>query len=178
MARWKLATPHYLNVTELIEWEYQEVDRKTNRPVRRKFAVPRYLNPLDPSDWTNRWGGGDSADGEVIVCLPGQGHSTDIEFLGDPTPDMIPVDDEAKALSASFEATWRYKPDTALPGDYSQSLVDAFQSEMAEVTSKPVEIPGLVDLVAAIASQTKQQGELIAHLASTSPASGQSPLRR
>lgn len=165
MARWKLATPHYLNVVERNVWEYQEVDRNTGRPVRRHFVVPRYLDPKDPTDWTNVWGSKDNSDGEVVVCLPGKGVDRDIEFLGDPTPDMIPVDDEAKEISASFEDVWQFRPETDMPGDFSQSIVDKFQSQMAEASSKPVEIPGLSDLVAVIAAQTKQQGELIASLA-------------
>ena len=44
MARWKLMTPHYLNV-DGEEWEYQETDRQTGRPRGTKFRVPRLLDP-------------------------------------------------------------------------------------------------------------------------------------
>ena len=55
MARWKLMTPHYLNV-EGEEWEYQETNRTTGRPQRTKFPVPRLLDIRDPQCWTNQWG--------------------------------------------------------------------------------------------------------------------------
>jgi hypothetical protein len=150
MARWKLMTPHYLNVPNE-EWEYVENDRKTGRPKRHKFSVPRYLDPKDPSCWTKTWGAKGDEDGEIIVCFEGKGESDDITFFGNPTPDMSPVDDEAREISAKFEELWRFKPENSA-GEYSQSLVDKFQSELAEAQSKPqtVEVAGLADLVAQI----------------------------
>ncbi len=161
MARWKLANAHYLNTIEPNEWEYKEMDRKTGREKRMRIIVPRLLNPQDPSDWNNRWGQKDSEEGEVIVCLEGKGEDRDYAFKGDPTPDMIPIDDEAKEISASFETQWKYKPDSMMPGDYSQSLVDKFHTEMASVAAKPVEIPGMVDLIQAIAKQSEVIGEVL-----------------
>ncbi len=156
MARWKLMTAHYLNVAGE-EWEYKEQDRKTKREVRRRIAVPKHLDPLDPTAWNNRWGQGDNEEGEVIVAHADGAHEDrDHIFIGDPTPDMVPLDDEARALSASFAERWRYKPETS-ERSYSQSLVDQFQSEMAESRTKPVEIPGMSDLVAAIGALVKVQ---------------------
>jgi hypothetical protein len=157
MARWKLMTPHYLNVPGE-EWEYTENDRQTGRPKRIKYQVPRLLDIRDPSNWTNRWGNKDNEDGEIIVCWQGKGESSDIVFVGDPTPDMVPVDDEAREISATFEARWKTKPES-MAGDFSQSLVDKFQIEMAEAQAKPVEVPGLAELTAAIGSlvQTNQK---------------------
>ena len=165
MARWKLMNAHYLYTLEPVEWEYSEVDRTSGRPIRKKFHVPRLLDPKDPSDWTTRWGNKDNSEGEIIVCFPDKGERGDIAFRGDPTPDMVPVDDEAKEISASFANHWRYKPDTEL-GGYSQSLVDKFQSEMSEVESKPasVQVEGLADLVAVMASQAKATQDLISSL--------------
>jgi hypothetical protein len=148
MARWKLMNAHYLNVPGE-QWEYMENDRRTGRPIRTKFNVPRLLDPNDPTCWTNRWGSKDNEEGEVIVCLEGQGDTHDIIFTGDPTPDMVPVDDEARAISAKFELRWNSRPEESA-GEYSQSLIDRFQIQMAEVSSKPVEVPGLADLVSAI----------------------------
>ncbi len=158
MARWKLMNPHYLNV-ENEEWEYQEVDRTSGRPIRKKFAVPRLLDPKDPSCWTVRWGRQDDEQGEIIVCWQGKGEDKDIVFFGDPTPDMTPVDDEAEAISASFAEHWRYKPEGT--GDYSQSLVDRFQSEMAEVQTKPAEVAGLSELTQAIGKLVEQNQAMI-----------------
>lgn len=163
MARWKLACPHYLNTNDT-EWEYSEANRSTGRPVRKKFAVPRYLNPNDPADWTSSWGSKDNADGEVIVCWVGKGTDKDIAFEGDPTPDMIPVDDEARDISATFAERWRYKPESS-EISYSQALVDEFQGELADKMAKPVEIPGLQDLVSVISVMTQQNAELIKSVA-------------
>jgi hypothetical protein len=160
MARWKLANAHYVNCQDS-EWEYREVDRTTGRSIRKSFPVPRMLNPLDPADWNYSWGSGSDKDGEIVVCYAGKGESKDYVFTGDPTPDMIPVDDEAKEISASFTERWRYKPETDLPGQYSQSLVDKFQAEMSEIQAKPVQVEGLAELVAAITIGQKQTSELI-----------------
>jgi len=153
MARWKLMTAHYLNVPGE-EWEYSENDRTTGRPKRLKYPVPRLLDPRDPQSWTTRWGNRDNEDGEIIVCFEGKGESTDVTFFGDPTPDMVPVDEEAKAISATFEVRWKTKPE-AMAGDFSQSLVDRFQVEMAEKQAKAAEVPGMADLVAAIGELVK-----------------------
>ena len=163
MARWKLLTAHYLHTVDPTQWEYTETDRKTGRPRRVKFTVPRYLDPREPSDWTNHWGTKDDSDGEVIVCQPGKGAENDIEFLGDPTPDMMPLDDEAKVISAKLEPHWAYKPETA-EGSYSQSLVDKFEESMAAVQSSPkqeVTIAGLDTLIAAIAKQAEATNALL-----------------
>ena len=151
MARWKLACPHYINVPG-IEWEYNET--KNGKVQRKRFAVPRFLDTAEPSDWTHKWGSRDDEEGEIIVCQPDKGAKGDITFLGDPTPDMIPIDDEAKTISKSFETRWSYRPETA-EVDFSQSLVDRFEASMAEITSKPAEVPGMSDLVANLAALTQ-----------------------
>lgn len=150
MARWKLACPHYIN-TPGIEWEYNET--KNGKVNRKRFAVPRFLNTADPGDWTKKWGSKDDEDGEIIVCYAGQGDPSDVVFTGDPTPDMIPIDDDAKALSKTFETRWSYKPETA-EVDFSQSLVNRFEVAMADAQAKPQEIPGMSDLVGALTSLT------------------------
>ena len=97
MARWKLKTPHYLNVPGT-KWEYTENSRTSGRPQRNVYNVPLYLHPEDPNDWNWRY---DRDSGDIIVCYEGKGDSSgkDIVFIGPPTPDMEPLDDEAKAIS-------------------------------------------------------------------------------
>ena len=151
MARWKLACPHYIN-SPGTEWEYNET--KNGKVNRKRFVVPRYLNTSDPGDWPNKWGSKDDEEGEIIVCYEGKGAERDIIFIGDPTPDMIPVDDEAKAISAKFEGRWSYRPETA-EVDFSQSLVDKFEAAMGDLQSKPAEVPGMSDLVANLAALTQ-----------------------
>lgn len=163
MARWKLACSHYLNVPDN-EWEYQEQSRTKGKPIRRRFPVPRLLDINDPGDWTNTWGPNDAAEGEIIVCHEDKGNPTDITFFGDPTPDMVPVDDEARAISATFEERWKYKPESA-EVSFSQTLVDEFEEAMSNVQAKPVEIPGLQELATAVAIMAQQNGEILKTIA-------------
>ena len=165
MARWKLACPHYLNVPGT-EWEYNET--RNGKVNRKRFAVGRYLNTADPGDWTVKWGSKDDEDGEIIVCHQGKGDPSDIVFIGDPTPDMIPVDDEARAISKSFESRWAYKPESA-EVDFSQSLVDKFEEAMAVSRSEQAEIPGMSDLIGALTSLTQL---MAAQQAAAKPAAG------
>lgn len=166
MARWKLMTPHYLNCKDT-QWEYKEVDRNTGRERRKQLPVPRFLDINDPGDWTNRWGNRDNETGEIVVCHEGKGEERDIVFYGDPTPDMQPVDDEAKEISAQFTDRWSYKPETA-EISYSQSMIDKLEFERAEALAKPqqVEVAGLTDLVAAMAAMAAQNAELMKALTS------------
>lgn len=157
-------TNHYLSVPGN-EWEYTENDRVTGRPVRRKFTVPRLLSIADPQDWTNRWGNKDNEEGEIIVCYEGRGEPKDIVFLGEPSPDMQPVDDEATVISESLAKKWETRPDH-IPGDYSQSLIDKFQIAMAD--AKPAEVKGMDDLISAMTTLMKQNAEIMAAMAAVS----------
>jgi hypothetical protein len=144
-------TSHYLRVPQgpEAEWEYKETDQATGRQKRMTIVVPRHLDINDPQNWTKRWGLKDNEMGEVIVCHAGKGEDSDIVFIGDPTPDMLPVDDEAREITAAFETRWKAKPES-MAGDYSQSLIDKFNVEAEAIRSKPAEVPGLADLVGAI----------------------------
>lgn len=159
MARWKLLIAHYLRVDDE-KWEYKELDRNTGREKRMQIDVPRLLDPRDSGCWTNAWGNKDNQEGEVVVCHKGSGEPRDIVFYGDPTPDMVPVDDEAKEISASFAQHWSYKPDTA-DMSFSQSLVDKFQFEMASAIAKPAEVPGLTALTEMIGKLVVQNQEIV-----------------
>lgn len=163
MARWKLANAHYLNI-EGNKWEYQEVSRTTGKTIRVQMPVPTYLNPNDPADLNYKTGRAGDEEGEIIVAHgTGMHEPKDYIFVGDPTPDMIPLDDEAKALSVSFEEQWKYKPETD-PGNFSQSLVDQFQLSMAEVSSKPAQIEGMAELITAMSEMAKTNQEVIKSL--------------
>lgn len=132
MARWKLTEPHYLNVVDCF-WEQVETDRDTGRQKRKQYPVPMYLNPNSPPDWNYRPGnghvtqGGNSFDeGSIVVCWEGKGERRDIVFVGNPTPGMEPLDDEAKEVSASFD--WSHPLD-----DLSPTFSEAKLSEAAEL---------------------------------------------
>jgi len=133
MARWRLITGHYLNVLvdgEPIEWEYKEVDRTTGKQARKIFPVPMLMDPNDPADC--------NYPGEIVVCHEGKGQRQDIIFVGDPTPDMEPYDEEAEAISASLRQSWEH-PIESLPSTMSDGE-SAFMAKLMEAVgqTKPV----------------------------------------
>lgn len=171
MARWKLSCPHYLYTVKSAKWRYSHTDRATGDLVEKEFIVPRLLDPRDPKCWTNKFGGipvsrggNDSeADGEVVVCFQGKGEPGDIEIVGDPTPDMIPLDEEAQEISDSFQDHWAYKPDNA-EVNFSQAIVDRSNQMVEAIESAsraPIQVEGLSDLVNLIAAQMQQNQALL-----------------
>lgn len=167
MARWKLATAHYLYMTDSSEWEYSETDRATGRPKKKIFKVPTLLDPQDPTQWNTRFGD----QGEIIVCDNGTHEERDYQFIGDPTADMIPLDDEARAISAKFEAKWNRPADGLGADSYGESLIIGFQKQLAEVqsTTKPAEISGMSELLTAMTAMMKQNQDLLTILAKSQP---------
>ena len=158
MARWKLATSHYLNTVKPAKWRYSELDQTSGETIEKEFHVPRMLDINDPRHWTNKWGNRDNPVGEIIVCQPGKGSPGDIEFLGDPTPDMLPQDEEAEAISATFADHWAWKPDAGeIP--HSQSIV-----ERMDTTPQPVQIEGMAELVVMMAASQKTTADLVESL--------------
>lgn len=161
MARWKLLNAHYLQTRDT-EWEYKEVDRTTGRPKRTVFPVPRLLDPAQPSDWTHRDG---RDEGEIIVCHEGKGEAKDITFFSEPTPDMLPLDAEAKTITAKLGAKWKH-PIESLPGSYADAVLDDFQKQLAEVQAQnqTPKNEGVTELLTAMAAMMKQNQEMMAAL--------------
>lgn len=96
MARWRLTEKHYLYTDPPTEWEQKETDLATGEEVRKRFEVPKYLNPDEPRDQTPR------GSGECIVCWKGKGKPTDVVFKGPPTTAMAPIDEEAQQITDSM----------------------------------------------------------------------------
>lgn len=167
MARWKITEAHYLNV-EGTKWEYSEVDRKTGRPKRTQFNVPLYINPKYEDD-LKAFGQGDP-DPEFCDIIVSDGHNAqpkDIIFTGPPTPDMIPLDDKAKAISEKMRAKWNAPEVEGL--SFSQRMELGFINQMAELREQVKQVPqaeGLKDLMETMAAMMKQQTEILAALAS------------
>lgn len=157
MARWKLMTPHYLNLENRAEWEYTELDRATGKQKKKKFLVPTLLDPNDPADWNIHEG----RDGGYIV-VSNDGAENAIQFIGDPTPDMMPLDASAKAVSKTYEGRWNASAEFA-EGPYGNKLVDWFESEISRLQSQPakVEIDGMSEMLAAMAGMMKQNQEIM-----------------
>lgn len=132
MARWKLLNPHYLKVRidgESTEWEQVEVNRDTQKQMRKRYKVPMFLDPNDIGDQNYK------QEGELVICHEGKGLPKDYVFEGPPTPDMEPMDDEARAISDKESAKWIH-PIESLPGQgFGQGLLDEFQKQIAAIIS-------------------------------------------
>ena len=162
MARWRLAAPHYLNV-EGTSWEYKEVDRTSGRNKRTVFPVPLHLDPDNPSDWNIVRG---KDDGEIVVA----DHETfenprDIVFTGEPTPDMVPLDDEAKAISASMAPKWKH-PIESLSGTYADAMLKDMSVEMEAIREQgaSAKVEGMTELLTAMTAMMKQNQDIMAAL--------------
>lgn len=112
MARWRLRSAHYLKVPGT-EYEHKETDRATGKQAKKVFPVPLYLNPEDQADC--------NYPGEIIVTdkKSHPAYPKDIYFVGQPTPEMEPLDEEAEKISASFAKKWEH-PIESLPTTMSQ----------------------------------------------------------
>jgi len=163
MARWKLICAHHIYTDPPTEWMYQEIDRSTGRQKQKKHVVPRYLNPLEQSDWTENYRDATGAivDGITVVCHVGKGHPSDIQFLGEPTPDMDPLDDEAREISKSLEAKHR-RPAEAIPGEtYSQSLLAHLEMTVAARKEEPQNYAALQKLMEQLVEIQSQNQKLM-----------------
>src|SRR5215813_8194089 len=118
MARWRLQVAHYLMTDPPVEWEHREVSRETGKQTTMKLKVPRLLEPKDPGDWT---------EGEDIV------------FVGDPTPDMERIDDEAKKITKEFidSGKWK-KPEFGV--EYGEQLIQSFMEQIVKLQNAPVPV--------------------------------------
>lgn len=173
MARWRLAAAHYLNTGDT-KWEYSEVDRTTGRPKRTQFDVPRLLNPEDPGDWNHVYskdGFGKPDSGEIIVAQ-GAHEPKDIVFIGDVTPDMVPLDDEARKISAASAHKWKYATDK-LNGTYADEMMKDLTEQVNEIRSQSASAPteGMTELLTAMTAMMKQNQDILAALVASKQAS-------
>lgn len=175
MARWRLTEQHYLKVPGT-KWEYSEVNRVTGKPQRTQFDVPMHLNPNDSADWNHRNGN----EGEIIVCHVGKGQPKDIEFIGQPTPDMIPLDDEAKAISAKIVAP-NFESNEEFPMTFGERLLDDLTKQLADVQSKAApatsQVEGMGELLTAMTAMMKQNQEMMTMLVGAQKPMQPSPKR-
>lgn len=165
MARWKLTASHYLTVKGNA-WEQIEVDQMTGRQIRKQYAVPMQLDIADPSVWNGniiRNPRGEILGGDIIVAYEAKAHEPkDYLFIGTPTPDMFPLDDEATEISAGFEKVWNAKPDEEL--SYGAKLIDQLMVKRAEIESeeKTVKIEGMSEILMSFQDMMKQNQQLLA----------------
>lgn len=164
MARWKLTEKHYLNVPGT-RWEFQTVDRTTGRPQRKVFTVPLYLDPENADDCNYK----DGYDSWIIVAYEASAEGRDIIFIGDPTPGMLPIDDEAKAISAKFKWTpTQGLDDESKENSYQSKLLLGLIDQMADMSVKASAAPmapGMEQFLTMMTQMMQQQTEILAKLA-------------
>lgn len=168
MARWKLTEPHYLQV-EGIKWEYSEVDRVTGRPKRTQFPVPLHLDPNVESDATHRH---DAWSWDICVSDGHNADPKDLIYTGPVTPGMLPLDDEAKAITAKA-AKDKWRPTAGLDPEsqnesYTNKLLSGFidQMTLAQTTVQQApQIAGLEEMLKSMTAIMAQQTQLLAALA-------------
>ena len=161
MARWRLQTAHYLNTDPATEYTYTEVSRETGRQHRQTVKVPRLLEPKDPADC--------NYPDEIIVCDGNNPQRHDIIFVGPPTPDMEPLDDEAKKITKSYidSGQWKKPEEGEI---YGENLVKEFIRQIDRLQPQPPSASGGVDakafseLQAQVKALVEQNAKLHARL--------------
>ena len=134
MARWRLMVGHYLLTDPPTEIEFKETDRNTGRQARVVRTVPRLLEPKDPGDH--------NYPGEIIVSDGNNAQARDIIFIGEPTVDMEPVDEEAKRITKKLEESGRWtRPAEGM--DFGESLIKNFMEKLDRVAIQPVSSGGI-----------------------------------
>lgn len=166
MARWQLTEPHYLN-TKDTKWEFETKNRTTGRSERKQFNVPTHLDPNIESDWNYQERlGNNIVDGKIVVCWEGKGEDKDIVFEGPPTPGMLPLDEEAKEVSAKFD----WIPTQGLDensqfNSFAQQTLIKFTEELKSTASSAPQIEGIGEFMKTMTEMMKMQTEILATLA-------------
>ena len=149
MARWKLTAPHYLSVPDT-EWEFVETDTGSGKQVRHRYVVPMYLDPKDPSDCNRQ--------GEIVVCWKNKGAQGDLVFVGEPTPEIEPLDDEAREISDSHRHKWSQYGGGFQGAGYAEGMLQDFQRQLSEASRRN---PPAIDHSGEIAELKDQVAELV-----------------
>lgn len=179
MARWRVTAKHYLLARQFGEdttWVREETNRDTGRAFRRTFAVPLYIDPEDPI-CINR------NTGFCVVATEGSEMPGDITLLSPCTPDMEPLDDDARRITAEESKKWK-DPINSLPisigDDFGNQLLAMLTSQFNNVANAPgVSLKGasnseIEELKAMLVAQQEQIAKLLA--GNVEPTSTEEPL--
>ena len=132
MARWKLAAPHYILLIPRTKYKYEETDRQTGERNEAVFDVPRLLDPDSPRDCRTF--------GECVVCIGPPTVKGDWQMDGDPTPDMVPLDEEAEKISTARKPFWGHPIETLpLQGGFSDMLLGNLEKQLTEAMRRATE---------------------------------------
>ncbi|TXH51063.1 MAG: hypothetical protein E6Q97_19170 [Desulfurellales bacterium] len=134
MPTWELAQPHYLQTPEG-EWEYSEQNRDSGKMGRKRFTVPVYFDK-----------------GTILTNVESEANERRGIFYAQfekPTPDMIPLDDEARKLTEEVMHNYDH-PIDSLPGEFSGSMLSTLERQLDEafkrnggIPQSPVSAPGV-----------------------------------
>ncbi len=162
MARWKLTAKHYLHALQYgqpSEWQREEINVQSGRAFRKTYPVPMFIDPDDPHCINRHLG-------YCVIATEGSDQPGDLIVSNfKPTPDMEPLDEEARQLSEVERPHWINPIDGLSPTmgeDFANQLLAALQQQMNKTqvgsTGSNAEVSNLSALVAA---QQKQIEALI-----------------
>lgn len=164
MARWQLTEAHYLNVPGTMT-----EDRTLGENNKKKLVCPRHLDPNQDADWNYKeMISPNVMEGKIIVCHEGKGEPRDIVFVGEPTPGMLPIDDEAREISGRYNWT----PTQGLDQDsqansYTNQLLLGLTESLvgAREQAKSIQpVEGMSELIGTINDMMKLQAQVLAAL--------------
>jgi len=133
------------------------------------FRVPKHLDPRLEDDWNVRING---MDGEIHVCYEGKDDprypDRAIVFEGNPTPGMLPLDDEAKEISGKFSwiPTQGIDEESQRHSFYAK-LGDTLIDQMTElkVAREEASNPGMDKFMETMLAMMTQNQQILAALA-------------
>jgi hypothetical protein len=167
MARWRVNAKHYVMAEqygEPTEWVREEVNRDTGRAFRKTYKVPLFVDPEDPL-CCNR-------EGMCVLATAKTAKPGDIVFLPPaiPTPDMEPLDDEARTITKEWEPKW-INPIDGLPStgeEFGMQILRALEAKINEIgrPQAPVTLSGapssdIEELKKLVAAQQAQINQLL-----------------
>lgn len=129
MARFELKEKHCLRVPGN-EWEREEVDPISQKPIRKRYQVDQYLDPENIADCNYR------DPPRIIVSTKfDPAWPRDIIFEGQATIDMTPLDPEAEAMVEKAKAKFN-DPMRNFDVNMSEKLLLGFQAQIGELQAR------------------------------------------
>jgi hypothetical protein len=172
MPRWKLTAKHYLQALQFgqpSEWQREEINVQTGRAFRKTYPVPMFIDPDDPF-CINRH------VGYCVVATEGSDQPGDLIVSNfKPTPDMEPLDEEARTMSEAERPNWINPIDGLSPmmgEDFANQLLAALQQQMNQTSGVSPSQLGVnsevSNLSTLVAAQQRQIDQLLAALSGRS----------
>jgi hypothetical protein len=149
MARWRLVGEQaaYLKTDPPSIYTIRETDVVTGKTAQKVFEVPTEVPP-----------------GSILALAEGFHQDTDIIFSGDPTPDMYPLDEEAKAITAAMEQRWGQQF-LGLEGNYSDTIgrqiADLFTDIRSSMPIQPSPVASPSNEVMELRSQVAELASVV-----------------